>query len=390
LSTRHTNNIMNHIRIVRLLSVLLLASSGREALAAPSLPVTKPPVQPAASYTGPDQDLQAVMGQWFQNLGTQELEYRAREFYDNPTNSGGGSMGSLAIEGHVTNLVPHVNVFQIVDGITSFDVAATIHNDSTLSPSGEWASGTNTLGEFLVTTNLSTTLSDVIMTVDFASAGTIPNNIENFPYGNSSPYITATNHDFTAWYGSLVYFTQDGGFYAPGWSFGPIPPNQSVTRVFHFVIRDFNGGNTFMRSDDPRYATLMDSNNNGTDILINRSSSLKISQWLSNPAADDGSAYPVNERGDMSNVSVFHNVSTYLSQSIAITSFSRQSSPPMILLNSTGSSGVTWQILQCCTNLVRTNWFDITTQEVWPSPWTNRWTNTTVSGSINFFRIIQP
>lgn len=363
---------------------------GFVASGAPSLPITKTPVTPNPSYTGPTNDPHAVMGQWFQNVTNQAIEYRTHEFYDNIPGSGGGVMGSQAISGHVIDIVYDQPFLPPPRPIISFDVEVTIYNDANSININSWGNGTNNLQEGLITMEQYTNIFiATILTADFATAGSIPTAFSP-PYADSTPYITAVNHDYAAWYG----WTLDtiGSLYVPGWDFGSVDPGQAATRTLQFAISDGAGTAIQLKQSDdpPRYNAIVDSYNNGTDIFINRSDSLKISQWISDPAADDGSAYPTGAEGDLSNVSVFHNTLSDQTQTIHLRSLAQQSSPATDFLNSTGSSGITWQILQCCTNLVSTNWINIATNMAWPEPQTNHWTNTTISGSVNFFRIIQP
>lgn len=386
---------MKLIKIVYSLTLSAIVSIGLGVSAAPSLPITKIPVTPNYNFTGPtNTDSHAIMGQWFQSTTASNLEYRTHEFYDNTPAAGGGPLGHLAIAGYVTNIVKNLMYPFDPKPISSFEIVATIVNDAAAIPSGSWASGTNNLLETLTTTaRYSNVLASVIMTVDFASVDLISENILSPPYRYSPPpYITATNHDFTAWYGWNPGFNQDGTFYVPGWAFGTIPAGQSATRVFQFVMSNGNHGEAEMSSSDPRYELLVNSQANGTDILVNRSVSLKISQWISDPITDSGTNYPVNSiTGDASNVSVFHNTVEDESQSIAINSLQWSTNLATNYLKSVGCSGIANQVLQVCTNLTHTNWVDVASNpKAWPLPQTNFWTNVNLSSPTIFYRITQP
>lgn len=305
-------------------------------------------------------------------------------------------MGHLAIAGRVTNIVYSGDIMNPYT-ISSFEVVATIFNDTASVPSGSWAPGANSHEEALSTSErYSNTLSAIIMTVDFASVDIPPGSIGSPPYRDSAPYITATNHDFTSWYCWNSELNKDGAFYVPGWNCGTLLPGQSVTNVFKFIMRDFFGSDTQMPTSDPRYDLIVDSNDNGTDIFINRSSSLKISQWISDPWADTDTNYPVyfdaNDATykDASNVSVFHNTLEDEGQSITIKSLQRSTNLSTLYLESVGSIGIAAQILQVCTNLISTNWVDVSTNKAWPLPQTNHWTHSILSSPLNFYRIIQP
>ena len=73
------------------IAVVILLATATAALAAPGLPVTRPPVMPnVPAWTGPAIDPDATMGQWFANLQTQGVESRPFQLHDNVLGSGGG------------------------------------------------------------------------------------------------------------------------------------------------------------------------------------------------------------------------------------------------------------------------------------------------------------
>ncbi len=375
----------------RFLILACVLSTAGIISAAPSLPVTKVPVTPSASFTGPTNDAHAVMGQWFMNVATSKREYRTHEFYDNTSGSGGGSAGHLAIYGRVTNIVHDVN--PPFEAIVSFDVIATVSNDAPASPS--WSSGLNSHGEELSTSQqYSNTLRNVILTTDFAYAGTILPTVTDppSPYKNiTSPYITATNHDFLAWYcwniekPSLI---QSGDYHVPGWNFGDIAPGAKSTRILNFTITTDGFNQDGIPSGTPRFTALTNSESSGTDIFINRSLSLKISEWISDPALDEGDGTATN-----SNVSVFHNTDADINQVVSITGIKAQASPLSFTMYTTGSTnGINQQIMQVCTNLTtNTWWMSVATNEAaWPIPQTNFWSYTNNDWPVQFYRIIQP
>lgn len=366
-------------QILTMLCMALLQNS--LCPAAPSLPIVRPLVSPEVSYTGPSNDTHATRGQWFQNVTTSELENRTHEFYDNSTGTGGGTMGHLAISGVVVQVTSEF-VFPFGDKIKAFEVLATVFNDANSVGNG-WPSGTNSHGESLDTSRVySNLLKQLILTVDFATCDKPANSSPDPAYTDYAPYIVATNHDFKSWFcwnQSRPATLQFGDFFVPGWSFGDLQPGQSTNRLLTFVIHDGNGGNDGLSTSDPRYEIIMNSFNNQSDIFINRSSSLKISTWIASPAVDDNTALP-------GNVSVFHNIAG--DDAIAIKTARFQSTPPLILLESLGSSGVSWQTLQSSTNLMATNWVNLATKVAWPGE-PLFWTNTIIQAPIQFFRIIQ-
>ncbi len=274
--------------------------------AAPALPITKPPV--TGSYlTGPDVDPSSAKGQWFLNLNGQVQEYRTHEFYDNIGTDGGGIMGYNAISGSVTK----VDIDTMGSGgITNFEITASIFND-TGSESGQWLSGTNSHMETLTgENNYVGTMKDVKLTADFAiigdpSAPALPNWIPPY-YDSTNGYIMSANEDQWAWYcwnkdeDQAPGSTQTGDYYVPTWDFGDIQPGQSKTRVLKFKVPAPGIVNT-----DPRYGVIMDSYNFGEEILLNRTTSLKISTWIDTLATDTGQPYPLPDPKRSSDVSVF-------------------------------------------------------------------------------------
>lgn len=294
--------------VVCFVSVLISVAS--TSLAAPSLPVTKLPVTSGTfALTGPPADAASTNGQWFQNISDSQQEYCTHEFYDNVTGSGGGNMSNIAISGRVSRVVGGNGGTPI----TEFDITATIFND-TAKDTLNWSASSNSHDE-VRSVNMEDLyfgmLRDTKMTAEFAVSehGTLPS-IWTPPYIESDGEdIVSTNEDQLAWY----CWNPDeqgapggaGDFRVPTWNFGDIPQGGSSTRVMKFVI--FNG----ISLGDTRYAVIMDSYNNGTDVLVGRTTSLKVSTWIDTLASDAGIPYP-HEGGGIparsSDVSVFHNV----------------------------------------------------------------------------------
>ncbi len=278
-----------------------LAFAATHLQAAPSLSVQKPPVT-AAALTGPMSDPASTNGQWFlANDGTEE--YRTHEFYDNVAGFGGGNMGAAAIQGSV---VPGSIIYVAGPGspIVGFKIDARIAND-TGTETGTESSTSNSHGETRQagTERYAGTLVDTKMTAEFAIADTnlLPV-VFNPPYFDFQPYIVADNEDQTAWYCWNPQQSADnpGNYYVPVWDFGDIPIGQSTNRILSFSTVPW------IDPADPRYNVIVDSELQGTDILANRTSSLKISTWIDILGIDSGFPYPEEPlRG--SDVSVFHN-----------------------------------------------------------------------------------
>jgi hypothetical protein len=146
------------------------------------------------------------------------------------------------------------------------------------------------------------TLFDSILTIEFAvsdDSNTPTDFVPPFSIGQL-PFIIAEDEDFLAWYS----YTPDnplelpeGGYYVPSYNFGNILPGQTVGRDIHLSFY----GSGISRSDI-RYALLESSLSSGWDLLSNRSSSLKISDWIGKLYQDEG-----NLMLNGSTASLFHN-----------------------------------------------------------------------------------
>jgi hypothetical protein len=291
------------------LIILLLCCSASLVFAAPSLQITKPPVSPNPSWTGPIQDPHAIAGQWFLDQTGIE-QWRSHEFHDNVAPQGGGGLASFhAIWGRAFDVITDVQ-----GNITSFDILATITNDV---PAFEpWLDGGNSHHEirpfFDVADQYLGPLLDTKLTVEFAFsfiAGPPP--INDWPMGpyrdHEPPHIVATNEDQLAWYcwcptNDIQELTPPGAYYVPTWDFGNIPPGAAASRVLMFVcIPPIPPG-------DPRFFVIIESLETGADILLNRTTSLKVSTWLDDLSLDMGLPYPEMDPLRGSDCSVFHNI----------------------------------------------------------------------------------
>lgn len=296
-----------HSRPVAAVLVLAsIAAISALASAAPSLDIRKPPVQPDSSWTGPSSDPQATRGQWFTGVGP----WRTHEFYDNMPGSGGSIMGSDAIKGITSSVV-----YRYPGGpILAFDICVWITND--LPGEGQWEAGGNSHGEGLsATTYYADTMYGVELTGSFAIDPSMPPPWPppGPPYIDRLPYIGSTNHDRDAWYcwtpGNPVELEPWGEFYVPTWDFGNIAPGATVMRKLSFVIYDRGPLGTLFRSElppsDPRWGVIDSSWRYDLDVLLNRTTSLKVSDWIDELALDPRTPYPTPP-GTSSDCSVFH------------------------------------------------------------------------------------
>ena len=273
---------------------------------APSLTVTKPPVQLPTLLTGPPIDPTAAQGQWFVDTNGVET-VRTNEFHDETA----GGLGANAITGYVDNVV-----YQLGPGtpIQGFSIQATIHNDTTVSVG--WSAGANSHGELrprdLAEMPYVGPLVDVKLAAEFAIGDTNKLPLAfNYPVGpyreGGTPYIEAINEDQWGWY---CWNPEDpdpehrpsGGYFVPTWDFGTIPQGQSATRQLVFVVVPPG-----LQPADPRYLAIVASFAGTNDVLMNRSPSLKISTWIDDIALDLGAQQEEPPPLRLSDVSVFHN-----------------------------------------------------------------------------------
>jgi len=285
-------------------AIIVLCITPLVALAGPSLQITKPPVTPDLSWTGPIHDPHARRGQWFLNSSTGDPEVRTHEFYDDPTTAGGGAAGTDAIHGVVTDLY-----YDSLDQIEAFTLQVTITNDTPAQ--FFFASGDNSHGESLATLleQYDGTMLGTKLTVEFALAAGGPTPTDWAPPVNMPSYFphipVAVDPDQLAWYcwtpeNPDPDKTPAGDYYVPVYDFGDIAPGESATRIlnFFFVLPVPSG------SDLEREIT--EALVNQQDVLQNRTTSLKISTWLDNFSRDSEAPYFDALRG--SNCSVFHSI----------------------------------------------------------------------------------
>lgn len=285
------------MRLMTVICLVLTLFAAQTALAAPGLLITKPPVGPVSSWTGPVIDQHAEQGQWFLNTRTTNPleEVRPYEFYDNVIGNGGGFASFSAIKGVVNN----VNRDTTNGNILSFDIFASITND--MPATSPWADGQNSHNEYLHTLEqYAGIMQNVKLTTEFAISG-----LNNLPLGwvgpykqgeaglyNPPVYVIAQDYDQLAWYcwtpGNNEPGKQpSGGYYVPTYDFPDILPGQTVTRTLHFSTT----GAGIAQALDLRFNKIMESYNSGLDIFLNRTTDLKIGDWLDTLDIDNGQPY---------------------------------------------------------------------------------------------------
>ena len=271
---------------VLLLAVFLVSGFALMASAAPSLDIRHDPNGPilggpngpipSEAFPGAPDDKYSETGQWFWNLGNVEdprsYDYRTHEFYDNQHKYGGSEKwNTKAIEGYVGKL-----------GKDSFLVHASITND-TLWGEGEYDKGENShkeyWGEYIPA--YKGPMYDVKLTTEFAGT-------------SKEDKIWVEKYDQLAWYCD----PETGTFQVPTYDFGDIKPGDTATRDILF----------FFNPEDEELVQFLDkAMQEKYDIFLNRTTSLKISNFIDQLAVDDGTPYPIPP-GFSSDVSVFHNV----------------------------------------------------------------------------------
>lgn len=282
-----------------LVTSTLLAFASSALYSAPSLDIRKPPVISGLNpFTGPNlNDPTAQGGQWFGTTGN--VFTLDHEFHDNAVGRGGGIFGTKAIWGRVAGVV-----FSSGPGtkIVSFNIRAVVRND-TDTVSGSWRPGSNSHGERRSTAEFykGPLLQPVLVTEFALTSNTL------FPLGpiggtpylpSPGPRIIAINHTVGAWY-CFSNTRVPGNYYVPGWQLPTIPVGGSASVSLQFKVID--GG---LLPSDPRYKVLMDSATNGSDVLSNRTTSLKIGGWVEGMFTDTGAPYfRVNRSSD---AAVFH------------------------------------------------------------------------------------
>jgi len=277
-------------------AIAALVVGAGAAFAAPSLPVTKPPV--VGPLTGPAIDPAADFGQWFIDpTGLEEV--RSHEFHDNVLGFGGGFASHRAIEGVILTAS---DIIAGPVGVTGFFMNISITND-TSTWEGPFLDGFNSHQEFRPTVEPYVgKLFDTKMTIEFADDGIRGNFMPDAAGTGPESNIFAVEPDQFAWFS----FTDTGGYQVPTYDFGHIPVGETVTRRIEFGLYD--------------PVPLVDFLANlplGQDLLLNRTTSLKISNYFERdpfglfglpPYFDTGEPYPDFGAELSSNVSVFHNI----------------------------------------------------------------------------------
>ncbi len=278
---------MKKAKTILMLSAVVMLVAG-SAPAAPGLPITKPPVQPVPSWTGPPIDPDAKQGQWFCGLDTGEETVRPYEFHDNvDPDFGGGYASHLAIRGYARNVM-----YNAQGNIISFAINATIEND--MPARSDWWVGNNSHSEYTNPREQYVgTMYETKLTAEFAidpSKGPGPG---VSLYRDVVPHIVAVDHDQLGWYCWTPDNPEDkvpwGDYYVPTWDFGDIPMGGMASRLLQFTV---DGGG--LSPADLRYWAILESFEYEADLLLNRTTSLKISTWQDDLVNDTGIPYPAD------------------------------------------------------------------------------------------------
>jgi len=126
--------------------------------------------------------------------------------------------------------------------------------------------------------------------------------LEEFYLAEALEYITAWKQSTPD---NPVGLGPAGNYYVPTWDFGDIPVGGSSTRVLRFGVAGA------ITPNDPRYGAIMGSFQAPAgqgDVFLNRTTDLKIGDWLDELTRDSGVPYPTDWPLRGGNVSVFHNI----------------------------------------------------------------------------------
>jgi len=267
------------------------------------------------SMAGPSGiDPQSDQGQWFRGrTGADRLEVRTHEFYDDLEEFGGGWADFFAIQGQAVNIYDSAGLpWAPGMPIAGFDILATITNDLPGNPYVSTVQGgTNSHYEVALSPmwiEEEVIMADVKLTAEFAIAPEVgpPSPDSILPYCPKDKYIVALNHNQLGWYcyaDDVSPLVPPGNFSVPTWDFGDIKPGQSAQQLMSFTVTDALGNPDVLMPGDPDYLAFEEPD---ADLLLNRSTSLKISTWVDDLQPDWGIPYPEEPlRG--SNCSVFFN-----------------------------------------------------------------------------------
>lgn len=241
-----------------------------------------------ASPCGPGWDVSASRGQWFEDPATRRSDVRSWELHDDWP-------GTLAIQGQVQQIVwdgtPASN-------IVGFTVLATVQNAVPHLPGGV-SSNSHMEVQATPPSAYNGTLYGARIAAEFAVADATL--IPGFA-GWAPPYypdpagtymIEAMNEPAAAWYCWSPGLPDPGhqpagGFQVPAWDLGDIPPGGQTNVLMQFRIALPGGAASAMPFSDIRHGVIRHSLLNGSDVLYNRSDSLKISHWIDHLLVDHG------------------------------------------------------------------------------------------------------
>lgn len=305
-----------------------LASLAPILSAAPSLDIrTIPgggPVAPFGGPAGPGFDPLATAGQWFAPasiaFGSDPFPL-SHEFHDNVfgPDGGGGAASFGAIRGVITEVTFAGGPGAIGTPITGFTITATVTNDTPAQ--SPWVRGDNDHDEARPFASVADQyvgpLVDPVITAEFAWARPPGFRPTSGPYTGPGalPYapfsFVAVNHQLLAWYSFSpgadgIDPAHIGDFQVPAWFLPTIPVGGSASTDMTFDV--FSGDEPgSIPSDDPFYPTLLGWYDTGYDLLLNRTTDLKIGDWMDVLTPDEGIPYQVPPARS-GNASVFHNV----------------------------------------------------------------------------------
>lgn len=259
--------------------------------------------------------------QWFQLRDAPAVVSNQKEFYDNaagesiPSYPWGGPKSWHAVGAVVTDVQ-----VDPTGAITGFAVRAWVCNDLYDCDEYLWgADGQNDHAQVAweVGRQVAEGMRDVRLTASFADDG-IPGNLPDKPPFGPEANIYGIDHELLAWYsyyqGELPPSpVGDAGYWVPTWQFtgssavsctGGTPdvilPGETHSRTMVFGLhRPISVG-------EPDYDTIMRSWQEGLELFLNRTRSLKVSNYPDTLSADPGAPFPEYPPVFDSDVSVFY------------------------------------------------------------------------------------
>ncbi|MGC8862475.1 MAG: hypothetical protein ACP5R5_06840, partial [Armatimonadota bacterium] len=252
-------------------------------------------------------DPAAPILQWFQHRLAPVVVSNQKEFHDNygygdGWHPWGGVASWHAVKGVVTNVV-----IDPTDAITGFTVRASVTND--LYDYRDTMEGTQALNDH----RQAEAMRNVRLTASFADDGVV-GNLPDIPPFRPEANIFGIDYEWLGWFcyywGELPPY---GSYWVPAWEFTNSPAVECSGGTPEVILpgethsRDMKFGcHRPIRIGDPDYYTIMMSYQEGVELFLNRTPSLKVSNYPDALSTDIGVPFPEYPPVYDSDVSVFY------------------------------------------------------------------------------------